>query len=377
MFSSTRFRFSTPVMAVMILVVASGCAGSSSEAGGSGEGGSNNEYASPLADFLGYSSSNFDVEDEQDKWAEQERLVEEQVAACMQAEGFEYQPQDSSHSEMFVEEDEFEWGSAEFVAKYGFGASTQYFSQDQVGPDLVGHNYPTFMTEEDHVDPNQEYIDSLGESGQKAYHEALHGTDQGPEWDESLSDEENSEVMQEYYENEYVPTGCYNVAWEGSQDQEANRAFDELFGDRLTEMYERLQADPRAAAILDETAACVGAKGYEYDEENTQQEFYEKLEEIGNRGMEDPFADVDMDTMTDEEAQAIIMEAEKLSPEDLVKLAEIQELELATAAAVFECNDGFLFSHQNPELQKIRIELEQQFLDDNAEELAEFEGLGG
>ncbi len=62
----------------------------------------------------------------------------------MREQGFEYLPIDTTAQQAFWEEQscgDLEWGTDEWTEKYGFGITTQRFSQAQVGPDLVGSNW--------------------------------------------------------------------------------------------------------------------------------------------------------------------------------------------------------------------------------------------
>ena len=240
------------------------------------------EYTSPIGEYLGWDQgADFDEEAAQAQYEQQERDAQEAIAACMAAEGFEYLPVDYSAQEVAFE-DEFgglEWGSDEWTAKYGFGVSTQQFSQSQVGPDLVGHTWDDFGPGDDFTDPNQAYIDSLGPSEQDAYYEALWGSDEGIEWDESLSEEENQAIMDDYYENEYVPTGCETTAYEeiynGGADQQQYEAFEAAFGDWWQQLDERMESHPDVIAYHADVRACVEEAGVEYLTDEDAWEYFQ------------------------------------------------------------------------------------------------------
>lgn len=368
---SIRLPRSTSAVSALLLLFGAAACGSGSDSGDAQE---VVEYSSPLGDFLGYSEG-FDEEDEQEEYAEIERKAQELAVACMAAEGFEYQVVDYSEFEVFMEED-LEWGSKEYAEKYGFGASTQAFSQAMVGPDLIGHNYSESAAEESFQDPNEVYIESLTDPVREAYYAALYGMDEGPDWDEALSDEENEEAMEEFYQD-YVPTGCMNVAYEDANGIEGEEQkweeFEEKFGDMWEQMEERFDSDPRVIEIENEISSCMSEKGFEYDEEEIAEEFYTEINEL----QEEIYSSFDESAMYEEgvEAEDFVYEEPTLNAEQLATLADIQERELATAAAVVECNGGVLYSYFNPDLQKVRAEIEQEFLDENADDLAEFEGM--
>lgn len=346
------------------------------------------EYESPLGEFLGWSvGADFDADAEQERFAAMEREVQEAVAACMAEQGFEYVPIDTSAQNAFFEEqfnDGLEWGSEEWTQKYGFGVSTQRFSQDQVGPDLVGNNYDQGVSDEGgFTDPNQDYVASLGENEQNAYYAALYGDEQGYEWDESLSEEENEAAMNDFFENEYVPSGCEPVAYEeiyedGGQEQWG--AFDEAFGGALEEMEERFESHPDVVAYRADVQACVEERGLEYLTENDAYEHFEGVLNDAGLGWEsevDPFEGIDTSDFTDEDFERVWQESQRqlLSPDKLEALAEVQETEIATAMAIRECGGGW--QAEQAELASVRIEMEEEFLAANADRLAEFEGVFG
>ena len=378
-----------------MLLSACSSGGTTSAAGESGEEESSSEdtveveYVSPLGDFLGWSQSlDFDEEAEEARWAEQQRQVQEAIAVCMSEQGFEYIPVDTSAQNAFFEEqleDELDYGSAEWTAKYGFGVTTQRFTQGQVGPDLVANPYNFDTNVDSPADPNQDYIDSLGPNEQEAYFGALYGNEQGVEWDDSLSEEENQAAIDDYYENEYVPTGCEPVAWEevtesGPGGEAQFRAFEEEFGNALEEMEERMTSHPDVVAYRAEVRACVEERGVEYLDQEEAWEFFENELTAAGLGWEDagdPFADLDTTDFTDEDFERVWQEAQNqpLAPEKLEALGELQALEIATAVALEECGGGW--QNEEAALQSVRIELEEEFLAANADRLAEFEGVFG
>ena len=324
--------------------------------------------ASPIAEFLGVDFS--DSEASQARYVEEERARQEVIAACMREQGFDYTPIDPEQYTFFGEvDDEVEWGSDEWVATYGFGISTMRFSQDEVGPDLVGYDDSAFV-EEDFVDPNEDYIQSLTTEEQDAYYAALYGDpDDFPAFDETLSDEELEAQFEDF---EYEPQGCEGEAWTESGDP--YQGFYTEFGDELDEMYQRIESDPRIVEAEAEVADCVADKGFTYDGmENLYMQFEEELstidEAVGYPG--EDLSDDDFASMSEEEIEAIFNQPRELSDEARSQLADIQARELELAAAVNECGGGF--AAQENLYAEIVAEYEQEFLDDNADRLAEFE----
>ncbi len=351
-------------------------------------------YRSPIADFLGFDTAAFASEENQEEFAEQEREAQQQIAVCMRDEGFEYTPIDNSDFISFEggpDGDGPEWGSKEWVEKYGFGISTMRFSQATVGPNLVGYDDGRDgLGDDGPSDPNQIYVESLTPEEQEAYYAALYGTDQGPEGidPENMTEEEINEAYEDYYENEFVPSGCNNEVYEEIYnneddvfgDNEQMNAFNDEFGDELEDLFERMQNDPRMIEQAQKISTCVADKGYSdyVDEESVYEDIDNRMGAMSSGGFNDPFADFtdeQMESMSEEDFEEIINQAngETLSDADLATLAEVQEYEIGLALAVDECGGGYWNDANN----EIRIEIEQEWLDENADRIASYEGAGG
>lgn len=332
------------------------------------------EYESPIMDFLGVDTAlDFNSEESEAQFAEQANVAEEKIAQCMREEGFEYTPVDQSSFISFSEgEDGLPWGSREWAEKYGFGITTQRFSQSEVGPDLLGWDDTEMQEFDEQTDPNQAYVESLSQVERDAYYEALYGNEPELPIDATEADYE------EAYEN-WEPTGCQAEAWGdegffGGPEQ----AFYEEFGDDIDDLYERLEADPRVAEHKSKVAACMAEKGLDYsgDMEELYNYFEDKMTGIGPDYSQDPFeaAGLDPETMTEEEIDAFYEEAfnVELSDADKETLGALQAEEIELATAVWDCDGSdlqleILFS-------EIRVEYENEFLAENADRLGEFEG---
>lgn len=350
-------------------------------------------YESPLGEFLGWARADFDEEAAQAEWAEKDRQVQEAVSACMRELGFEYTPVDQAAQQAYFEEQYaggLEWGSEEWTATYGFGISTQRFSQAQVGPDLVGHSWDPGIDEDAPPDPNQDYVESLSDAERDAYYEALYGAPEDypiPIWEQEGREPTEEEMMafdEEMMAN-YQPSGCEPTAYEeiyneGSGGEDTYRAFDAEFGRELEELEQRMDSHPDAIAYRDRVRACIEEQGIEYlTEEDAWQHFEAEMNAagLGWEDQPDPFEGIDTSDFTEEDYERIWRESQnQLLPADqLAALAEIQATEIATAVAVRECGGGW--EAEQRELAGIRIELEEEFLAANADRLAEFEGVFG
>lgn len=362
-----------PIAAIVLLVTACG--------GGGEETTETTEAASPIAEFLGEDSFGFggEISDEQKaQYVEQERQREEKVALCMSEQGFDYTPRDTSQDFNFFEggEDGLEWGTREWSEKWGLGISTQRYSQEAVGPDLVGHDFDSAPAEgeDEPQDPNQEYYESLDDSTRKAYDDALHGAEDFPMIDESTMSEEEVEAAYDAFE----PTGCYATANEDSQYEKLEE-FNTEFGDEMNKMWETALKDPRVTEAYAKINECMTEKGLEpisLDiDEDPYQKFEEKLEEVDKLAGPSPIDEMteeDFAEMSEEELERLFSQSQVLSDEAKVKLGEIQKEEIEFALGSFDCGGSFF---EVPDiLKEVVVEYEEQFLTDNASELEKFRG---
>jgi hypothetical protein len=350
-------------------------------------------YESPLGEFLGWDmGADFDADAAQAEAAEFERKAQEYIVECMRAEGFDYTPVDYSEFMTFDQADlpeEEQWGTEAWVKKYGFGITTMRYPQSQVGPDLVGYDESSFGGPgEDWVDPNEEYAQSLSDAEREAFYAALYG-DPGDypvfEFEEEGREptEEEMAEMDAFWET-FQPSGCQNEAYEtlaypggglGEEDEARYQAFDEEFGDAMEEMWERIEASPELIAHREQVETCVTEKGYDYlVDDEMYQYFEEKMNESGLRWI-DPLEGVDTTNFTEEDFERAYREAETrtLPPDQLAILAELQAEEIGMAVATFECGGGW--EGEMKIRDELRIEMERQFLEDNADRLAEYEGV--
>lgn len=356
------------ILAVIAVAVCAGCGDSETDAGSSGE-----DYESPLAEYMPGFGFSGDPEDMEAQMLDQQRLVNEQVVECMAAEGFEWIPDDESmmFSGLSGDSEGLEYGSDEWVAKYGFGISTQMFPQEVVGPDLVGMDETMFGGPgDDYEDPNAEYLATLSEAETEAYNEALYGTDTGPEIDESMSEEEIDEAFREWEANN-EPTGCMNIAQEemfGGQD------FFLEFGNELEGMWERVESDPRIVEANAQIAECVADKGLSFTSlQDANEDIWERVEPM----QEELFGAMEEITISDEEAEAMSPEEleamyapDELSDDAKAQLAEIQAEEIELAVAVQDCGGGY--SQQQELYQEILFDIETRFVEENEDRLEEF-----
>ncbi len=276
---------------------------------------------------------------------------------------------------MIEENEELPYGSKEWVEKYGFGVTTQWYPESMVAPEAVGYPDEGVGGEmETHEDPNAAYLDSLTESEQDAYYEALHGDE--PEIDESMTEEEIDAAYEDY-----EPTGCYNTAWEeafgGGQDL---NTFYNTYGDEIEDMYTRMEADPRIVEAEEQVRSCVEGEGVTYVSETDAYEYFEpKLAELDNtlyggeqaqveppEGFEEWSAE-DQDAWWEENYSE-----PEVTSEQKAQLAELQKEEIDAAVANYNCGGGY--QQQAKLYQEVMTDYENEFLETHADDLAQYEG---
>jgi hypothetical protein len=221
-------RAGLAIGAVMALAVI-GCGGDGDADGGDGA----TVFDSPLGDYLG--GSDYD----EDAARAEQLAVEQAVAECMVAEGWEYQPVDQSQfsgddfpqPEVNPADDPVAYGE-----RYGYGVVWNY--EVFTLPRLQGGEDP-FQFE----DPNQDYVASLEQSEIDAYYASLYGDQTG------FAEGE-----------EYVPPPLEEQGCQGKARKEVvgERPYDNPdIQQRINEYYENANSDPRIEAANDVWVECM------------------------------------------------------------------------------------------------------------------------
>jgi len=313
----------------------------SGEGGGSGDGGELTYEDSPLAEFFSTGEeAEFDQEAEEARYAEESARLEQLVAECMAEQGFEYTPVDSSGSISFGPQMDEDYDPVENARQNGYGFFTY---EDQAAQE----------PQEEFVDPNQDYVESMSESEQTAYYEALNGP--------MVEYDEDAEMETEW---NWEEAGCYGSAQHQVYDVESEQAAEmDVYSDprweelmtAMSATYEQAQSDPRMVEINESWATCMADAGH--PDFATPQESMDSIMELQNSFWEDHQDDPDYTGPT----------------EDELATAKEQEIELATAD--YTCQDETDFA---AEQLRVQFEIEQEFVDENRAELEAFsEALAG
>lgn len=324
MIRPSLLRASSAVALVGLLTLA-GCSGDKK----SGANGAEPEEG-PLSKIMSAAWGDYDQESVNKEQIEVENLV----AECMAAEGFDYSPQDySSMSGAMVSSVDFaDQNTKEWVAKNGYGMSMGMETEEPTDGE----------TQEEWVDPNADYVASLSESEQTAFYEALYGVQ--PE----MTDEE-----MENYEYNWETSGCQGSAQHevsgGVQDIYSDPKFEDLM-ESMNDLYSAGEKDPRMLELNTKWADCMADAGFS--------EFATPMDA--------------MNSVSDAQSELYNFEGEMsedyTGPSDEA-IAEFRELELSTALADFTCKESVDMIKVS---QEITFELEEAFVKDNKAALDEF-----
>ncbi len=306
----TTPRFTAALSASALVLMLASCAPGT-------DGTSQDVYYSPLGDYLSVLWGG-DVADEE--WMlraeEEQRIREEIVAACMAEQGFDYIPVVDvgrvSHTG-----DEWKPDDREWVSQYGYGA-VRYPGMD-AAPD----------PDQQFVDPNQAYIESLTESEMMAFYDALYGP-------QPAEDELNEDGSWDY---NWETAGCQGFAeHETQQTNPMDSEEHKPLMDAINDLYMAMEKNPTFAELDAAWAECMADAGYaglrvQYDAQNS---IYEELNAY-------------YESMTE-------------WVEDDPALDALAEREIELALVDLECRESTDYRDRR---QTLSIEIEEQFIADN------------
>lgn len=302
-----------PLVAVLALA---GCTGTSSEPAADG---SDSPLSAYLASVWG---SDLSPEEQEERFAAQQKEVEELVAQCMSDEGFEYLP--NVQSATFMSSDGTEWkpDDREWVSQYGYGAVNYPGRDDQLAPE----DYPE--------DPNQAYVSSLSESEQTAYYEALYGP--GP--DESEISEDGS------YEYDWTAAGCQGAAQHQVQGESPfeQEEFAPIL-EAMNQLYTDLPSSPALADLDAQWASCMADAGHSgfVTQADAQNSIYDAI-------------------------NAYYEQQTEVIADDDPAYRAIGEKEIPLALADLDCREQ---TDYRAAYAKVQYEAEEQFISDHKAEL--------
>lgn len=296
-----------------------------------------------------------------------QQKTEEAVATCMIAEGWEYIPvqypvQDASVAP--TDEDE-----VARIKREGLGIT--YYLLNDGSNDLASDDpWANF------VDPNQEYVGTLGESEQQGYNASLYGTEE--EIAAAMTTETDPGTGEEY-QVQNGNLGCQGegqTAANGGDITNSPKYWDAMQG-YYDDLQQRVESDPRMVKLNDAWSACMKKAGFDYAKD---QDFWEKGqsalqaradEVLGPDFNKDPMAGWSQDKIdeffasaTQEEIDAMFNQPRTLTADQRTQLEAILADEVTAGLAEHTCSKDL-----NSEGQDIYAEIEEAFALEHEDEL--------
>jgi hypothetical protein len=340
-------------LAGSMILVATGCAGESGNAAGAAgtDSGVFEWTPGPLDEFQariwGFSlDGQQETQQEAQARIDQEgREIEENIAACMAALGFEYNMRPDAGGTIIImggaDDDGPQWGSRNFVETYGFAISTDPWGSRMAVDDVDGPR-------EVWVDPNQELFDNMSESELQAWQEALWG----PPWEGDWEDWDWT-----------IHGGCSGQAqgaiWGSRTTPEQFLPLEE----EMNNLWSNIQSDPRISALNTEWATCMSTAGYPgfTAANDIQMDLWAEWDIIqGWEARNEVFNSWNWDLNPEGPSE------DMLPQPDPAEVAAFTEREIALAIADFNCRAAVDFdaaSHQ------VTLDWQQRFVDQNRGEL--------
>jgi hypothetical protein len=270
---------------------------------------SSTEPPQELEDSLGFGSG--------DQAKEVQARVENRIADCMKAQGFEYTPVDPFAQQQALT------GKAritdeEFTRQFGFGISTLFGKGDEQS------------------DPNDRVRRSLSEADRAAYDRALYGENVGVTFSEAVDTGDFTELG-----------GCTKDASEAAF---GGAAVLTSLVERLDELDERIIQDQRMVRANEKWTECMLEKGYRYEEpDEIDSDLEERFQAIVGSG-------VPPGTSTPPQGVSY----------DRAALTDLQQEEVRIANADLDCEKQEI----EPVERDVRPQYEDQFRSQNQRLLA-------
>jgi len=298
----------------------------------------------------GAGRANFDS----DEAIEQQRLVQQEIQVCMQAQGFEYVPEEVGDGlRFFAASLQSGLSPAEYAETEGFGISTRFDALLEGDIDLTEAS-----------SPNDDHLATLSDGEADAWQFALRGAPPERNDEGQLIDPETGEPVQ----GRGATGGCSRQAQDAVRGDVADLSELALIFD---EIEERIAADPRVAEIARSWADCMGGAGFDYqDESEARQAINDEFRPLIRslfRGTQDasdgqgqgrgPGAGGGGNRL-----QAIA--GLELTADQEQELQALQDRERALATASIECQGD-----TGEELAEIQATYEEAFVDENREAL--------
>lgn len=329
---------------------------------------SSNNDAEPqtLADYLGNAAGaprqggQGGFGGDEDEALAQQRLIQQGIQVCMQGQGFDYVPEETSAGLLFFLATQSQGVEpADYAATEGFGISTRFDAL------LEGD-----VEVEESADPNGDHVATLSEGEADAWNLALSGAPPERNAEGQLIDPETGEVLQRNGRGQGTG-GCLLAA----QTQVRGNAI--VLGeleDELALLSDRIESDPRVTEIRRQWIGCMSEQGFDYvDENEARADINSQVRPLlrsffasGNTGEQAEGGGQRPPGGGGNPLQAIA--GLQLTPEQDAELEALQDRERSLAVASFGCQGD-----TGQEIADIMARYEAEFIEVNREAL---DGLG-
>lgn len=289
---------------------------------------------SPLEEYLGAGTLSYDFDAEE--FQRQDQKKEEAIAACMKEQGFDYIPYSPDSYFQVVPSN----GSGAVLTstggdRLGEGLSDEEFAK-QYGYGISTNDEPPAPAS---VDPNDAIVDALSVSGRVAYYHALYGPDVSLQDDGHLA----------HKELPFDETACWQKASEEvfgtvpEVDESVLAAFQPLL-DEIGTLYDRVLADGRMVAALQDWSDCMAAAGFP-----------------GYTDLNKPRQDVS------DRADKVLGPSKDPTKADPQRLAEVRLFETSIAVADLQCTAAY-----GDVYTAVNLDIETAFVNDNRAQLEQY-----
>jgi hypothetical protein len=280
----------------------------------------------PLDTFLGFGNGKQPTEAQLAEEQVKQREVEQQVATCMQAQGFEYvavEPNDEARNR----KERFRaMPPGDFAAQYGYGISTLDFDEPASS------------------NPNDAIVEAMTVPERSAYYQALYGS--------LITIDANGRPVKPKEAGPAPPPGdesCIekaNVAVFGQKPDADTSASQDAFAglqDEMNSLNDSIHSDPRMTVAMTAWTDCMEAKGHP-----GYTSFDAGQDEVRTRA----------DTVIGDKTASEV---------DPAALSELRTFEISVATDEYQCSIPYETVHDT-----VQTELENTFIEEHRAELEQY-----
>jgi hypothetical protein len=279
-------------------------------------------YVGPIDQFLGLGNGKQQTEADRAQEQQDLRAIEQQIATCMQAQGFEYIPVEPNNERRNRKEAMLAMPPGDFAAQYGYGITTMDFQDSSA------------------ANPNDAIVDAMTVPERSAYFLALYGS--------LITIDANGRPVKGKA-GPAPPPGAEScaekaeVAVFGAQPEADTTPSQDAFmalQDSINAVSDSVHSDPRMTTAMTAWTDCMEAKGHP-----GYASFDAGQDEVRTRADE-------------------VIGDKAISEVDPAALSELRAFEISVATDEYQCSIPYEAAHE-----AVQTELEQAFIDEHRAEL--------